>query len=47
VRKANIADLEVIVDFTVEEAREAEGRAPERKTIDQCGPIRLVVIVIM
>lgn len=34
VRKAGIDDLDVIVDFIAEEAREAEGRSQSRKTLE-------------
>lgn len=35
VRRGTITDLEVIVDFTAEEAREAEGRSPERQSLER------------
>jgi GNAT superfamily N-acetyltransferase len=34
VRRAGIEDLDVIVDFIAEEAREAEGRSQSRKTLE-------------
>ena len=34
VREASIDDLNVIVDFIAEEAREAEGRTQDRKTLE-------------
>jgi GNAT superfamily N-acetyltransferase len=34
VRKAGVDDLDVIVDFIAEEASEAEGRSPSRKTLE-------------
>ena len=34
VRKASTSDLDIIVDFIAEEAREAEGRTLERETLE-------------
>jgi GNAT superfamily N-acetyltransferase len=34
VREASISDLDVIVDFIAEEAREAEGRSQSRETLE-------------